>query len=49
MMMLPGEKTVFLSHLHIKTMILPRQARDKHRESTPKKEWRFLTTRVRSI
>jgi hypothetical protein len=26
-----GEKTVFLSHLCIKTMILPRQARDKHK------------------
>jgi hypothetical protein len=31
-----GEKTVFLSHLCIKTIFLPRQARDKHRESTPK-------------
>jgi hypothetical protein len=40
-----GEKTVFLSHLYIKTMILPRQARYKHRESTQNKE-RFLT-RVR--
>eukprot|EP01046_Picozoa_sp_COSAG06_P052805 COSAG06_NODE_8964_length_2022_cov_449.856994_3_plen_144_part_00 len=29
-------KTAFLSHLCIKTIILPRQARDKHRE-TPKK------------
>jgi len=27
-------ETVFLSHLCIKTIILPRQARDKHREST---------------
>ena len=27
-------KTVFLRHLYIITMILPRQARDKHREST---------------
>jgi len=26
-----------LSHLYIKTIILPRQARDKHRESTQKK------------
>jgi hypothetical protein len=26
-----------LSHLYIKTNILPRQARDKHRESTQKK------------
>ena len=39
-----GEKTVFFRHLY-KMMILPRQARDKHRESTQKKE-RFLT-RVR--
>jgi hypothetical protein len=30
-------KTAFLSHLYIKTIILPRQARDKHRESTQKK------------
>jgi hypothetical protein len=30
-------KTAFLSHLYIKTNILPRQARDKHRESTQKK------------
>jgi hypothetical protein len=34
-------KRHFLSHLYIKAIILPRQARDKHRESTPKKEWRF--------
>jgi hypothetical protein len=27
--------------LCLKTIILPRQARDKHRESTLKKEWRF--------
>ena len=27
-------KTAFLSHVYIKTIILPRQARDKHREST---------------
>jgi hypothetical protein len=27
-------KPVFLSHLYIKTIILPRQARDKHRESS---------------
>ena len=30
-------KTAFWSHLYIKTIILPRQARDKHRESTQKK------------
>ena len=34
--MLAGEKTVFLSHLYIKMMILPRQARDKHRENSKK-------------
>jgi hypothetical protein len=32
-----GEKTSFLRHLHIKCIILPRQARDKHRESTQKR------------
>jgi hypothetical protein len=32
-----GEKTVVLSHLYIKTMILPRQARDKHRENSKKR------------
>ena len=31
-------KTVFLGHLHLKTNSLPRQARDKHRESTQKTE-----------
>jgi hypothetical protein len=35
-----GEKTVFLSHLYIKTIILPRQAPDKHRENS--KSDRFL-------
>jgi hypothetical protein len=30
------EKRHFLSHLYIKTMILPRQARDKHRENSKK-------------
>eukprot|EP01046_Picozoa_sp_COSAG06_P046963 COSAG06_NODE_6739_length_2801_cov_3.127636_1_plen_81_part_00 len=34
-------ETVFLSHLYIKMMILPRQARDKHREATQKRD-RFL-------
>ena len=28
------KKRAFLSHLYIKMMFLPRQARDKHREST---------------
>jgi hypothetical protein len=35
------EKRHFLSHLYIKTNILPRQARDKHRETTQKRD-RFL-------
>jgi hypothetical protein len=34
------EKRHFLRHLYIKTNILPRQARDKHRENS-KKRWRF--------
>eukprot|EP01046_Picozoa_sp_COSAG06_P027978 COSAG06_NODE_2497_length_6757_cov_80.480625_5_plen_119_part_00 len=29
-------KTHFLSHLYIKTIILPRQARDKHKKSSKK-------------
>jgi hypothetical protein len=37
-------KTAFLSHLYIKTIILPRQARDKHRENT-KKNAVFRTVR----
>jgi hypothetical protein len=32
----PGDKTVFFRHLYIKMMILPRQARDKHRENSKK-------------
>jgi hypothetical protein len=31
-----GEQTVFLSHLYLKVMTLPRQARDKHRENSKK-------------
>eukprot|EP01046_Picozoa_sp_COSAG06_P032175 COSAG06_NODE_3195_length_5703_cov_94.949143_5_plen_121_part_00 len=31
-----GKNAVVLSHLYIETIILPRQARDKHRESTQK-------------
>ena len=31
-----GKKTVFLSHLYIKMLILPRQARDKHKENSKK-------------
>ena len=34
-------KRVFLRHLYIKMLILPRQARDKHREST-QKQTRFF-------
>ena len=34
-------KRVFLSHFYIKTIILPRQARDKHRESSKKDAFRF--------
>jgi hypothetical protein len=30
-----------LSHLNVKTIILPRQTRDKHRESTQKREAHF--------
>jgi hypothetical protein len=29
-----GKKTVFLSHLYIEMLCLPRQARDKHRENS---------------
>jgi POT family proton-dependent oligopeptide transporter len=36
-----GAKRHFSRHLCIKCIILPRQARDKHRESTQTKEWRF--------
>ena len=32
----PVRKRVFLSHLHIKMLILPRQARDKHKENSKK-------------
>jgi beta-fructofuranosidase len=43
-----GKKTVFKSHLCIKTIILPRQARDKHRENSKTDrflagEWRVVT------
>jgi hypothetical protein len=31
-------KTAFLSHLYMKTIILPRQARDKQRENSTKKD-----------
>ena len=32
------KQRVFLSHLYIKCIFLPRQARDKHRESTQKRQ-----------
>jgi hypothetical protein len=37
----PVKKRHFLRHMCIKCIFLPRQARDRHRESS-KKEWRFL-------
>jgi hypothetical protein len=40
-------KTAFLSHLYIKTIILPRQARDKHRENS-KKDAVFPTAAIAS-
>jgi hypothetical protein len=42
------EKRHFLRHLYTKTIILPRQARDEHRESTPKKSGVFLQRSKRS-
>ena len=33
-----GAETPFLRHLILKMIILPRHARDKHRESTQKRE-----------
>ena len=41
---LQGAKTGFLSHLYIKVILLPRQARDKRRENS--KKARFLEDRV---
>jgi hypothetical protein len=41
-------KTAFLSHLYIKTIILPRQARDKHRENTQKR-CRFPHTAIQQV
>ena len=35
-----GQKCHFWRHLDMKCIVLPRQARDKHRENS-KKEWRF--------
>jgi hypothetical protein len=43
-----GERRHFVRHLYIKCIILPRQARDKHRENS-KKEWlRFSYLAARS-
>jgi hypothetical protein len=44
-----GEKTVFLSHLYIKTMILPRQARDKHRENSKKRAFSHQASTVMEL
>jgi hypothetical protein len=38
-----------LSHLYIKINILPRQARDEHRESTQKKVPFSLSAKVRDL
>ena len=35
-------KTRAVSHLYIKTIFLPRQARDKHREKSTQKKDRFV-------
>ena len=35
-----GKETPLLRHFYAKCIILPRQARDKHRDNS-KKEWRF--------
>jgi hypothetical protein len=39
-------KTVFFSHIYVKTNILPRQARDKHRENSKQT---VLLRRMRSL
>jgi hypothetical protein len=38
-----------LSHLYIKTIILPRQARDKHRENSKKRPFFLRTDGVRLL
>ena len=40
-----GQKTVFLRHLFIKMLILPRQARDKHRENSKKRPFSYRERR----
>jgi hypothetical protein len=42
MNMIPVSKDVFLSHLYVKTNILPRQARDQHREGKNSKKGPFF-------
>ena len=42
-----GKETPLLRHLYIECTILPRQARDKHREAS-KKEWRFFRGKSRT-
>jgi hypothetical protein len=42
---LPVRKRAFLRHFILKTIILPRQARDKHRESTQKRRVSAALTR----
>ena len=42
-----GEKTARFVHFLLKMIILPRQARDKHRESTQKRR-RFLAARMKA-
>jgi hypothetical protein len=44
----PLRKTPFLSNLYMKTIVLPRQARDKHRQNS-KKEWRFSHRQRRHV
>jgi hypothetical protein len=41
------DKRPFWSHVHIKTIILPRQVRDKHRKSGEKEVYAFLAAGVR--
>ena len=44
-----GQKTVFFSHLCIKCIVLPRQARDKHRENSKKSPFSRSNTAPDSI
>jgi hypothetical protein len=47
--MTPAENGTFLSHLYIKTIILPRQARDKHRENSKKDFFRTIHSVLEAI